>query len=77
MGLDFIRWPSYATYLYLFNKAHPQELWEVLQARMIMHVLPGVERVYQLVCDGKTLRGAAIKTYYGNHLFAAHVTVYA
>jgi hypothetical protein len=32
LGLDFKRWPSDATFLYLFNKAHLQEFGEVLQA---------------------------------------------
>ncbi|MCP9911750.1 transposase family protein [Cyanobium sp. BA20m-p-22] len=32
LGLDFKRWPSDATFLYLFNKAHLQQFGEVLQA---------------------------------------------
>ena len=32
LGLEFKRWPSDATFLYLFNKAHLQEFGEVLQA---------------------------------------------
>jgi hypothetical protein len=32
LGLDFKRWPSDATFLYLFNKAHLQEFGQVLQA---------------------------------------------
>ena len=30
LGLDFQRWPSDATFLYLFNKAHLQQFGEVL-----------------------------------------------
>ena len=32
LGMDFKRWPSDATFLYLFNKAHLQEFAQVLQA---------------------------------------------
>ena len=32
LGLNFKRWPSDATFLYLFNKAHLQEFGVVLQA---------------------------------------------
>ena len=35
LGLNFKRWPSDATFLYLFNKAHLQEFGQVLQAWMI------------------------------------------
>ena len=35
LGLDFKRWPSDATFLYLFNKAHLQEFGQVLQTWMI------------------------------------------
>ena len=40
LDLDFKRWPSDATFLYLFNKAHLQEFGEVLQAWMISQI-PG------------------------------------
>jgi predicted transposase YbfD/YdcC len=77
LGLDFKRWPSDATFLYLFNKAHLQEFGEVLQAWMISQIPGGAEGLDQLVCDGKTLRGSAIETEDGNHRFVAQVTVYA
>ena len=34
----FARWPSDATFLYLFNKAHLQEFGQVLQAWMIRQI---------------------------------------
>ena len=77
LGLDFKRWPSDATFLYLFNKAHLQQFGEVLQAWMISQIPGGTEGLDQLVCDGKTLRGSAIETEDGNHRFVAQVTVYA
>ena len=43
LGLDFKRWPSDATFLYLFNKAHLQEFGEVLQAWMISQIPGGTE----------------------------------
>jgi hypothetical protein len=76
-GLDFKRWPSDATFLYLFNKAHLQEFGQVLQAWMISQIPGGTEGLDQMVCDGKTLRGSAIETDDGNHQVVAHVTVYA
>jgi hypothetical protein len=77
LGLDFKRWPSDATFLYLFNKAHLQEFGEVLQAWMISQIPGGTGGLDQLVCDGKTLRGSASLTDEGNHHFVAQVTVYA
>ena len=77
LGLDFKRWPSDATFLYLFNKAHLQQFGEVLQAWMISQIPGGTKGLDQLVCDGKTLRGSAIETEDGNHRFVAQVTVYA
>ena len=77
LGQDFKRWPSDATFLYLFNKAHLQEFGEVLQAWMISQIPGGTEGLHQLVCDGKTLRGSAVETENGNHRFVAQVTVYA
>ena len=77
LGLNFKRWPSDATFLYLFNKAHLQEFGEVLQAWMISQIPGAAEGLDQLVCDGKTLRGSAIETEDGNHRFVAQVTVYA
>ena len=38
LGLNFKRWPSDATFLYLFNKAHLQQFGEVLQAWMISQI---------------------------------------
>jgi hypothetical protein len=40
LGLDFKRWPSDATFLYLFKKAPLQEFGQVLQAWMISQI-PG------------------------------------
>ena len=77
LGLNFKRWPSDATFLYLFNKAHLQQFGEVLQAWMISQIPGGTTAVEQLVCDGKTLKGSAIETDDGNHRFVAQVTVYA
>ena len=77
LGLNFKRWPSDATFLYLFNKAHLQEFGDVLQAWMISLIPGGAEGLDQLVCDGKTLRGSAIETEDGHHRFVAQVTVYA
>jgi hypothetical protein len=77
LGLEFKRWPSDATFLYLFNKAHLQEFGQVLQAWMISQIPGGAEALDQLVCDGKTLRGSAVETEDGSHRFVAQVTVYA
>jgi len=77
LGLDFKRWPSDATFLYLFNRAHLQEFGLVLQAWMISQIPGGAEGLDQLVCDGKTLRGSSVETEDGNHRFVAQVTVYA
>ncbi len=56
LGLNFKRWPSDATFLYLFNKAHLQEFGQVLQAWMISQILGGAEGLDQLVCDGNPAR---------------------
>lgn len=77
LDLDFKRWPSDATFLYLFNKAHLQEFGQVLQAWMIGQIPGGTEGLDQLVCDGKTLRGSALESGDGSHRFVAQVTVYA
>ena len=77
LGLDFKRWPSDATFLYLFNRAHLQEFGEVLQAWMISQIPGGASGLDPLICDGKILRGSAIETEEGNHRFVAQVTVYA
>jgi len=39
-GLNFKRWPSDATFLYLFNKAQLQDFGQVLQAWMVSQI-PG------------------------------------
>ena len=77
LGLNFKRWPSDATFLYLFNKAHLQEFGEVLQAWMISQIPGGASGLEQLVCDGKTLRGSALEAEDGSHRFVAQVTVFA
>jgi hypothetical protein len=77
LGLNFKRWPSDATFLYLFNKAHLQQFGEVLQAWIIRQISGGAEALDQLVCDGKTLRGSAIETEDGKHRFVAQVMLYA
>jgi hypothetical protein len=77
LGLEYKRWPSDATFLYLFNKAHLREFGQVLQAWMISQVPGGADGLDQLVCDGKTLRGSAIEKEDGGHRFVAQVTVYA
>jgi len=77
LGLDFKRWPSDATFLYLFNKSHLQEFGQVLQAWMISQIPGGADALDQLVCDGKTLRGSVVETEDGSHRFVAQVTVYA
>ncbi len=85
LDLDFKRWPSDATFLHLFNKAHLQEYCfaeaggygQVLQAWMISQIPDGAEALEQLVCDGKTQRGSAVETEDSSHRFVAQVTVYA
>jgi len=77
LDLDFKLWPSDATFLYLFNKAHLQEFGQVLQAWMVSQIPDGAEGLEQLVCDGKTLRGSAVAAEDGSHRFVAQVTVYA
>jgi len=77
LGLQFKRWPSGATFLYLFNRAHLQEFGEVLQAWMLSQIPGGAEGLDQLVCDGKTPRGSAVEREDGIHRIVAQVTVYA
>ena len=77
LGLNFKRWPSDATFLYLFNMAHLQQFGQVLQAWMISQIPDGADGLDQLVCDGKTLRGSAVENDDGTHSFVAQVTVYA
>ena len=77
LGLNFKRWPSDATFLYLFNKAHLQQFGELLQAWMISQIPGGATALEQLVCDGKTLKGSATLNEDGKHRFVAQVTVYA
>ena len=77
LGLDFNRWPSDATFLYLFNKTHLQAFGDVFQAWMIIQIPGGAEGLEQLVCDGKTLRGSAVGAEDGGHRFVAQVTFYA
>ena len=77
LGLDFKRWPSDATFLYLFKKALLQEFGEVLQAWMLSRIPGGADGLEQLVCDGKSLRGSAIQTDEGSYRFVAKVTAYA
>jgi len=77
LGLNFKRWPTDATFLYLFNKSHLEQFGKVLQAWMISQIPGGTTALDQLVCDGKTLKGSAIETADGNHRFVAQVTVYA
>ena len=71
LGLEFKRWLSDATFLYLFNKAHLKEFGEVLQACMISQIPGGSEGWDQLVSDGKTLRGSAVEAENGSHCFVA------
>lgn len=77
LGLDFKRWPSDATFPYLFNKAHLQEFGQVLQSWMNNQIPGGAEGLEQLVCDGKTQPGSAVEDNEGQHRFVAQVTVYA
>jgi len=74
--LDFKRWPSDATYLYLLNKAHLQEFGQVLQVWMISQIPGEAVGLDQLVFVGKTLRDSAIKKEDGNHRLVTQVTVY-
>ena len=67
LGLDFKRWSSDDTFLYLFNKVHLQTFGEVFQAWMISQIPGGAEGLGELVCDAKTLRGSAVKTENGSH----------
>jgi hypothetical protein len=76
LGLNLKRWPSDATFVFLFNKTHLQEFGEVLKAWMISQVQGEAERLDQMVCDGKTMRSSAIETEDGNHRFVAQVNVY-
>jgi hypothetical protein len=74
LGMDFKRWPSDATFLYLFNKAHLQTFGDVFQAWMISQIPGGIEGLEQLVCDGKTLRGSAVQTEDGSHRYGLRPT---
>ena len=82
--MEFKRWPSDATFLYLLSKAHVQQYCfaeaggygQVLQAWMISQIPGGAMGLNQLVCDGKTLRGSAVEQEDGSHQFVAQVTVF-
>jgi hypothetical protein len=82
LGLDFKRWPSDATFLSLFKKAHLQEYCfaeaggygQVLQAWMISQVPGEAEGLDQRVCDGKTLRGSAVEAEDGSHRYGLRPT---
>lgn len=76
-GLDFKRWPSDATFLYLLRKAQLQTSGDVCQDWIISQTPGGAEDLEQLVCDVKTLRGSAVEAEVGSHRFEAQVTVYA
>jgi hypothetical protein len=76
-GLEFKRWPSDASFLYLFNRAHVQEFAQVLQAWIISQIPGGADGLDQLVCDGKTLRCSANEPEESNQRFVVQVTVYA
>jgi hypothetical protein len=77
LGLDLKRWPTDATFLYLFNKAHMREFGQVLQGWMLAQIPGGAEALDELVCDGKTLRGSAVEAADGSNRFVAQVTVYS
>ena len=67
LDLEFKLWPSDATFLYLFTKAHLQEFGQVLQAWMISQIPGGADRLDPLACDGKTLRCSAVEAEDGSH----------
>jgi hypothetical protein len=85
LGLDLKRWPTDATFLYLYrfaegfayNKAHLREFGKVLQGWMLAQIPGGAEALDELVCDGKTLRGSAVEAADGSNRFVAQVTVYS
>ena len=74
LGLNFKRWPSDATILYLLNKAHLQEFGQVLQSWMISQIPDGAQDLDQLICDCKTLRGSAVETEDGSHRYSLRPT---
>ncbi len=55
LGLTGKRWPADATFLYLFNKDHPQEFGLEPQAWMMSQIAGGSESLDHLVCDGKSM----------------------
>ena len=77
LGLNFKRWPSDATFLYLFNKPHLQPFGQALQAWIISQIPGGADGLDPLVCDGKTLGDSAVENDDGIHSFVAQLTVYA
>jgi len=50
LGLDLKRWPTDATLLCLFNKAHMREFGQALQGWMLAQIPGGAEALDQLVC---------------------------
>ena len=76
LGLNFKHWPSDATFLYLFNKAHLQEFGQMLRAWMVSQISGGREGLDKLVCDSKTLPGSALEAEDSSQRFVAQVTVY-
>jgi hypothetical protein len=77
LGLNFKRWPSDATFLYLFNKPHLQTFGQALQAWIISQIPGGADGLDPLVCDGKTLGDSAVENDDGIHGFVAQLTIYA
>ena len=59
LGLEFKLWPSDATFLYLFNRAHLQEFAQVLQAWMISQI-PGGARELVSGCVTERRCGALL-----------------
>ena len=74
--IDFKRWPTDATFLYLSNNAHLQQFGEVLQAWIISEIPGSTEGLDQFQYDGKTLRGSGIEHGDGNDWFVAKVKLY-
>jgi len=62
LGLEFNRWRSDATFLYLLHWVHLQEFGEVFHFWLICQILGGADALEQWVCDGKILRASAAET---------------
>ena len=77
LGLDLRRPPSDSSFRYFFLQVDVAELCAAIRDWTIAQIPGGAADLDQLVCDGKTLRGAIEPTSGGGSAFIAQVTLYS